>query len=73
MGHFQGARHEHHQRKVLHVIFAHPVNANLNLKDVTGVLTGAWGGHRRQDEEPHRGHAALNRRRPSCVSSNRAS
>jgi hypothetical protein len=30
----------HHQRKVLHAIFAHPVNANLNLKDVTNVLTG---------------------------------
>jgi len=30
----------HHQRKVLHAIFAHPVNANLDLKDVTNVLTG---------------------------------
>ena len=30
----------HHQRKVLQAIFAHPVNANLDLKDVTGVLTG---------------------------------
>ena len=29
----------HHQRKVLHAIFAHPVNANLDLKDVMGVLT----------------------------------
>ena len=29
-----------HQRKVLHAIFAHPVNANLDLKDVTNVLTG---------------------------------
>jgi len=28
----------HHQRKVLHAIFAHPVNANLDLKDVTNVL-----------------------------------
>jgi hypothetical protein len=28
----------HHQRKVLHAIFAHPVNANLDLKDVMGVL-----------------------------------
>jgi len=30
----------HHQRKVLHAIFAHPVNANLDLKNVTNVLTG---------------------------------
>ena len=30
----------HHQRKVLHAIFAHPVNANLDLKDVTNVLVG---------------------------------
>jgi hypothetical protein len=30
----------HHQRKVLHAIFAHPVNANLDFKDVTNVLTG---------------------------------
>ena len=29
----------HHQRKVLHAIFAHPVNANLDLQDVTHVLT----------------------------------
>ena len=29
----------HHQRKVLHAIFAHPVNANLDLKDVIGMLT----------------------------------
>ena len=30
----------HHQRKILHAIFAHPVNANLDLKDVTNILTG---------------------------------
>ena len=30
----------HHHRKILHAIFAHPVNANLDLKDVMGVLTG---------------------------------
>ena len=30
----------HHQRKVLQAIFAHPVNANLDMKDVTSVLTG---------------------------------
>jgi hypothetical protein len=30
----------HHQRKVLQAIFAHPVNANLHLDDVTSVLSG---------------------------------
>ena len=30
----------HHQRKVLQAIFAHPVNANLDLKDVVNVLNG---------------------------------
>jgi hypothetical protein len=30
----------HHQRKVLHAIFAHPVTGNLDLKDVLNVLTG---------------------------------
>ena len=30
----------HHHRKVLHAIFAHPVNANLDLKDVTNLLIG---------------------------------
>jgi hypothetical protein len=30
----------HHQRKVLHAIFAHPVSANLDMKDVMNVLTG---------------------------------
>ncbi len=30
----------HHHRKILHAIFAHPVNTNLDLKDVMGVLTG---------------------------------
>ncbi len=30
----------HHQRKVLHAIFAHPLNANLDLKDVLNLLTG---------------------------------
>lgn len=28
----------HHSRKVLHSIFAHPINTNLTLKDVTHVL-----------------------------------
>ena len=26
----------HHQRKILHAIFAHPVNANLEMKDIEG-------------------------------------
>ena len=30
----------HHQRKVLHAIFAHPINANLEMKDVVNVLNG---------------------------------
>jgi len=30
----------HHQRKVLQAIFAHPVNANLEMKDVEAVLNG---------------------------------
>jgi len=30
----------HHQRKVLHAIFAHPVNANLEMKDIMNVMNG---------------------------------
>ena len=30
----------HHQRKLLHAIFAHPLNANLEMKDVVNVLNG---------------------------------
>jgi len=30
----------HHQRKVLHAIFAHPVSANLEMKDIMNVLNG---------------------------------
>ena len=28
----------HHQRKVLRAIFAHPLNANLEMKDIVSVL-----------------------------------
>ena len=28
----------HHQRKVLHAIFARPINANLEMKDIVSVL-----------------------------------
>lgn len=28
----------HHHRKVLHALFAHPVSANINMKDVESVL-----------------------------------
>jgi hypothetical protein len=28
----------HHQRKVLHAIFAHPLNTNLEMKDIVSVL-----------------------------------
>ena len=30
----------HHQRKVLHAIFAHPLNTNLEMKDIVNVLNG---------------------------------
>jgi hypothetical protein len=30
----------HHHRKILHAIFAHPVDSNLDVKDVTHVLAG---------------------------------
>lgn len=30
----------HHQRKILHSIFAHPVSANLEMKDVSAVFNG---------------------------------
>ncbi len=30
----------HHQRKVLQAIFAHPLAANLEMKDVVNVLNG---------------------------------
>jgi hypothetical protein len=55
----------HHQRKVLHAIFAHPVNANLDLKDVMGMLTalGAEMDARRRAASGSRSTA----RRPSCI------
>jgi len=28
----------HHHRKILHALFAHPVNANVAMKDVESVL-----------------------------------
>lgn len=28
----------HHHRKVLHTLFAHPLNANISMKDVESVL-----------------------------------
>ena len=30
----------HHQRKLLQAIFAHPLNANLEMKDIVNVLNG---------------------------------
>ena len=30
----------HHQRKLLRAIFAHPLNANLEMKDIVNVLNG---------------------------------
>jgi hypothetical protein len=28
----------HHHRKILHTLFAHPINANISLKDVESVF-----------------------------------
>lgn len=28
----------HHHRKILHTLFAHPINANIAMKDVEAVL-----------------------------------
>lgn len=28
----------HHHRKILHTLFAHPINMNLSMKDVESVL-----------------------------------
>ena len=30
----------HHQRKLFHAIFAHPLNANLEMKDIVNLLNG---------------------------------
>ena len=30
----------HHQRKILHSVFAHPINANLEMKDISAVFNG---------------------------------
>lgn len=28
----------HHHRKILHALFAHPINANIGMKDVESVM-----------------------------------
>ena len=56
----------HHQRKVLHAIFAHPVNANLDLKDVIGMLT-ALGAEMDAKTKSRIGITLNGRRRPSCT------
>ncbi len=33
----------HHHRKILHSLFAHPINANIAMKDVEHVLTEMGG------------------------------
>ena len=53
----------HHQRKVLHAIFAHPVNANLEMKDIETVLNGLGRRDGPEDEEPHWGQAQRQRDR----------
>ena len=37
----------HHHRKILHALFAHPISANIAMKDVASVLRelGAETGH----------------------------
>ena len=37
-GHFLEGIVNHRHRKILHTIFAHPVSANIAMKDVEGVL-----------------------------------
>jgi len=34
----------HHQRKVLHAIFAHPLNANLEMKDIMKDIVNVLNG-----------------------------
>lgn len=33
----------HHHRKILHSLFAHPINANISMKDIEHVLTDMGG------------------------------
>ena len=40
ISHQRGPTVNHHQRKLLHAIFAHPLNANREMKDVVNVLNG---------------------------------
>ena len=40
ISHQRGPTVNHHQRKLLHAIFAHPLNANLEIKDVVNLLNG---------------------------------
>lgn len=48
----------HHHRKILHKIFAHPINANISMKEVESVLRELGG----SIKEAHSGkiHVALN-------------
>jgi hypothetical protein len=48
----------HHHRKILHSLFAHPINANISMKDVEHVLKDMGG----EIKQSHSGklHVALN-------------
>ena len=48
----------HHHRKILHTLFAHPINANIAMKDVESVLRELGA----EVKESHSGkiHVALN-------------
>jgi len=48
----------HHHRKILHSLFAHPINANISMKDVEHVLA-ELGGEVRQAKSG-KIHVALN-------------
>lgn len=43
----------HHHRKILHALFAHPVSANIGLREVEGVLAELGA------ELSHTGHGRL--------------
>lgn len=48
----------HHHRKVLHALFAHPVSANISLKDVESVVRELGG--EIKDAQSGKLHVSLN-------------
>ena len=53
-----GVGMNHHHRKILHSLFAHPVSANISLRDVSAVFRELGG----EIDETHTGkiHVTLN-------------